>query len=35
MESRKMVLINLSAGKERRHRDWTCGHNGGEEGGPN
>ena len=28
MESRKMVLMNLSAGKEwrHRHREHTCGH---------
>ena len=28
MESRKMVLMNLFAGKEWRHRcrEWTCGH---------
>ena len=30
MESIKMVLMNLFAGKEwrRRHREWTCGHSG-------
>ena len=30
-----MVLINLSARMEWRHRDWTCGHSRGEEGGTN
>jgi len=32
MESRKMVLINLFAGKEWRHRcrEWICGHCRGE-----
>ena len=37
MESRKMVLINLFAGKEwkRRRREWICGHSGGEENGVN
>ena len=31
MESRKMVLMNLLAGKEWRriHREWTCEHSGG------
>ena len=31
MESRKMVLMNLFAGKEwrHRHREWTFGHSGG------
>ena len=30
MESRKMVLINLFAGKEwrLRYREWTCEHSG-------
>ena len=28
MEPRKMVLMNLSAGKEwgRRYKEWACGH---------
>ena len=32
MESRKIVLINLFAGKEwrHRHRELICGHSGGE-----
>ena len=31
MESRKIILMNMFAGKEWRHRwkEWTCGHNGG------
>ena len=31
MESRKIVLMNLFAGQEkrRRHREQTCGHGGG------
>ena len=31
MEPRKMVLMNLSSGKELGHRykEWTCGHSGG------
>ena len=31
MESGKIVLMNLSAGKERRHkqREWSCGHSKG------
>ena len=34
MESRKMVLANLSAGRwRRRHREQTCGRGGGREGG--
>ena len=34
MESRKMVLMNTFAGQQwrHRHREQTCGHNGGEEG---
>ena len=34
MASRKMVLINLSAGQEQRHRrrEQTWGHNGGRRG---
>ena len=34
MESRKMVLLNLFAGKEwrHRHRERTCGHSGGKRG---
>ena len=37
MESRKMVLINLFAGQEYRykHREQTCRHSGGREGGTN
>ena len=37
MESRKMVLMNLSAGWQwrHRHRDQTCGHRGEGEGGMN
>ena len=36
-EIQKMVLMNLFAGKEWRHRrrEWTCGHNGGGESGTN
>ena len=35
MESRKMLLMNLFAGKEWRHRrrKWTCGHSGEGESG--
>ena len=34
MESRKMVLMNLFAGQEKRHRhrEHTCGHCGGRGG---
>ena len=34
MESRKMVLMNLSAGQQwkRRHREQTCGHSRGRRG---
>ena len=32
MESRKMVLINLSAGQEYRYREQTCRHSGGKRG---
>ena len=34
MESRKMVLMNLLAGQEykHRHREWTCGHSRGRRG---
>ena len=34
MESRKIALMNLFAGKEwrHRHREWTCGHNRGRRG---
>ena len=34
MESRKLVLMNLSAGQQwrRRHREQTCGHSGGRRG---
>ena len=37
MEARKMVLMNLFAGYERRHRgrEWTCGPNRGREDGMN
>ena len=35
MESRKMILMNLFAGheKRRRRRELTCGHGGGGKGG--
>ena len=33
MESRKMVLMNLSAGQQRRRREQTCAHSGEGEGG--
>ena len=34
MESRKMVLMNLFTGKEKRHkhREQTCGHSAGRRG---
>ena len=34
MESRQMVLMNLSAGQEERHRhrEWACGRSGGRRG---
>ena len=37
IESRKLVLMNLSAGKECRHRcgEWPCGHSGAGEGAAN
>ena len=37
IESGKMVLMNLFAGKEQRHRrrEWACGHSWGREGGMN
>ena len=37
MESRKMVLMNLSSGHQRgyRHTEQTSGHSGGGEGGAN
>ena len=37
MESRKMVLMNLSAGEQwrHRHREQTCRHSGGKEGRAN
>ena len=35
MKSRKLVLMKLSAGQQwrHRHREQTCGHSGGREGG--
>ena len=37
MESRKIILMNLFAGNEwrHRHREWTCGHSKGGQGGMN
>ena len=35
MESRKMVLMDLSAGQQRRRREQTCAHGGEGEGGMN
>ena len=32
MESRKIALVNLFSGEERRHRENVCGHNMGREG---